>query len=385
MQQPRLTRVLLLALGVVTLAACSSSGSIIPDRRPDYRNSKLTSPLEVPPDLTNTTIDETLVVPEINPSGSASLSDYASERSDGRVAGAEAVLVQPDSMVIKNEGGRRWLQVEASPEVLWPRLKDFWLANGLTLAKEDPRTGIMETEWAENRADIPEDLIRSVLKKALDFAYSAPTRDKFKLRLERMGSGTAVFLTHYGMQEVSRGRDGETIVWEPRPADPELEAEMLNRLMVSLGASEKRAAAELAKSGQSTAAANASRVLRQPRADGTQQLLVAQDYDTTWRRVGLALDSGNFTVEDQDRQNGLYLVEYRERDDNGGSQKSGGVLSRLMFWRSDQPDYTPGTRHKVRLAGQGDKTIVLVQDSSGQPDRSDGAKLILDILERSLR
>lgn len=259
------------ALGLAALSfllyGCSwNLEQLAPDRRPDYRESKVANRLEVPPDLTASTIDDTLAVPEINPTGSASFSSYASERTGaGQVRTGDTVLPTPANMRIEHEGNRRWLLVEnQTPEQLWPKLKDFWTTNGLTLNRDDPRIGVMETGWAENRADVSGGVIRDVLRKFIDFAYSASTRDKFRLRLERAeGGGTAVFLTHYGMQETTlgdeRGRKDitTTTMWQPRPPDPELEAEMLNRLMIYLGASEQRAAAQVAKASAPTAAPRA--------------------------------------------------------------------------------------------------------------------------------
>ena len=117
----------------------------------------------------------------------------------------------------------------------------------------------METDWVENRADIPQDGVRAILKKYLDMLYSAPTRDRFRTRLERSADGknTEVYLTHSGVEEVAVGgasaSSTNTYIWQRRPPDPELEAEMLNRLTVYLGASEKRAEVQQAKTGAAPA------------------------------------------------------------------------------------------------------------------------------------
>ena len=190
-----LIRSLALASGLgVILAGCSfSAQDLLPDRRPDYRKSQQTDPLEVPPDLTASTIDDTLAVPELNPTGSASLSTYASERNANTLSAAsQTVLVQPAGMYIEQDGDRRWLVVEQEPAQLWPRVREFWVSNGLPLKRDDPRIGIMETDWLENRADIPAGYVRDLLKSVLDVAYSASTRDRFRVRLEKIPDGTSV-------------------------------------------------------------------------------------------------------------------------------------------------------------------------------------------------
>jgi outer membrane protein assembly factor BamC len=373
-----LFRVMALTCLVVMVTACSTADSLLPDRRPDYRQSKVLSPLEVPPDLTASTIDDTLVVPELNPTSSASFSDYASERPGGsQIAKSEAVLPDQAGMHMERDGNRRWLVVEQDPARLWPRVREFWTTNGFILKKDDPRIGIMETDWIENRADIPKDGIRAVLGKALDFAYSAPTRDRFRVRLEPGSGATEIYLTHYGVEEVGQGgvgqRQSETIKWQPRPADPELEAEMLRRLMIYLGASEKRAETQLAKAANP----QTPKVRLQDAADGQKTLVIDENYARAWRLVGLALDGSNFVVEDQNRGQGLYVVEYN--DPLVERKESKGLFSGLAFWRKDSPS-PPGMRYRVRLAGQGSQTLVVVQNAQGQPDNSPTAQLILKSL-----
>ena len=104
----------------------------------------------------------------------------------------------------------------------------------------------METDWAENRAMIPSGPIRNLLGKIIDSAYSTGERDKFRTRLER-GSApgtTEIYISHRGMVEVYTSKDESSTVWQPRPPDPELEAEFLGRLMLRFGVDDARARAE---------------------------------------------------------------------------------------------------------------------------------------------
>ena len=380
----RITRRLAGSVLLLSLYACSTD-SVIPDRRPDYRGSVSANPLEVPPDLTSSTIDDTLVVPELNPTASANLSDYERERQ-GLPGGTEAILRDSEDMRIERDGERRWLVVEKPADTLWPRIKEFWTSNGFPLSRDDPRIGIMETDWLENRADIPDGPIRAVFKRFLDFAYSAPTRDKFRVRLERTGpESTEVYLSHYGVEETTlavAGRAtsaaGSTTQWQNRPRDPELEAEMLNRLMVYLGASEQRAQAALAQA-ETGASPLQTQLIRNEA--GQQALLVNADYDRAWRLVGLALDTSSFVVEDQNRAEGLYVVEYRSALEESREK---GLLSRLAFWRDDEPR-EEGERYRVRLAGQGSQTLVVIHDLQGRPSDTPAAQFILDNIRQAMR
>lgn len=380
----------LFAVALMALAGCSKNfDTLLPDRRPDYRQSTVTQPLEIPPDLTASTIDDTLVVPEINPSGSASLSAYSKERggSQAQVQKATAVLPPQPGITVQQAGNQRWLAVSAPADQVWPKVREFWISTGFALKRDDPTIGIMETDWVENRADIPQDGVRSLLKKYLDVLYSAPTRDKFRTRLERSADGrnTEVYLSHYGVEEVESSGAGasatSTYRWQQRAPSPELEAEMLKRLTVYLGAAEKRTEVQQAKAGAAATGPRTQRV----EEGGESRLLFGEDYTRAWRLVGLALDGSNYAVEEQNRAQGLYVVEYRDPELEG--QKSGdeGWFSKLAFWRSKPEAPPPGTRYRVRLSGQGAKTLVVVRDSNDQPDRSAGARQVLDVLQQTLK
>jgi outer membrane protein assembly factor BamC len=384
-------RAVTLVAALTALTACSTRfDSLLPDRRPDYRQSKPAQRLEVPPDLTSSTIDDTLVVPEINPAGSASLSAYTSERGgqqQPQARKAEAVLPPQTGVTLEQEGNQRWLLIAAPADQVWPKVREFWTSNGFALKRDDPTIGIMETDWVENRADIPQDGLRAILKKYLDILYSAPTRDRFRTRLERSADGksTEVYLTHSGVEEVAVGGASasatNTYIWQRRPADPELEAEMLNRLTVYLGASEKRAEAQQARAATAPAGPRVSLVEQ----GGESRLIVGEDYSRAWRLVGLALDNSNYAVEEQNRGQGLYVVEYRDPEKENQKPGDEGWLSKLAFWRS-KPDAPPvGTRYRVRLSGQGQQTIVVVRDASDQPDSSAGARQVLEALQKVIK
>jgi outer membrane protein assembly factor BamC len=384
-----LWRAAILMAALVALTACSTRfDSIVPDRRPDYRQSTLTQPLEVPPDLTSSTIDDTLLVPEIDPVGSASLSAYDRERGAGtQIRTAAAVLPAQPGITLGQDGDRRWLVVAAPPEQVWPRVREFWTSNGFNLKREDPTIGIMETDWMENRADIPEDGIRRVLRRFLDMAYSAPTRDRFRVRLERGldDQKTEVYLSHSGVEQVAVGGASasatNTFIWQQRPPSPELEAEMLNRLMVHLGASERRAESQLARAETPTTGPR-SRLVEQ---DGETRLIVDEEYTRAWRLVGLALDGGNYAVEEQSRGQGLYVVEYRDPLQENQQPGESGFFSRLAFWRGESAAPPPGTRYRVRLAGQGQQTVVVVRDTDDRPVDSASARQVLEAVQRILQ
>jgi len=299
------------ALAALLLAGCVTEESLT--GKVDYKSTVVLPSLEVPPDLTSPARDNRYIIPETGKT-TATYSGYEAERREQRNPAGGAVLPEFDKLRIERAGTQRWLVVEDPPEKIWPVVKDFWQENGFLVKLELPEAGVMETDWAENRANIPQGGVRGLLGYVLDQIYSTSERDKFRTRLDRVadGKGTEVFISHRGMQEVyTTMRDpqsnapGDT-AWQPRPSDPDLEAEFLRRLMVRLGAQNERAKTLVAV-GAPAAQAELKKL-----ADGNEALMLADPFDRAWRRVGLALDRVGFTVEDRDRQKGLYFVRYAD-------------------------------------------------------------------------
>lgn len=376
---------LLAALAAAGLAAgCQSFDSLFSSEKVDYRSAGRLPPLEVPPDLTRPGRDDRYQVPGSPTGGSATYSVYNAERS-GRAPGAAVeVLPNVDKVRLQRAGSERWLVVPESPEKLWPVVKEFWQDNGFLLRVEMPDVGVMETDWAENRARIPQDPIRNALGKFLDSVYSSGERDKFRTRLERGAepNTTEIYISHRGMVEVitttNTGRGGyDGTVWQPRAPDPELEAEFLRRLMVRLGVEDARAQAMVAPER----GVERAKLAKAP--GGVSTLELAEPFDRAWRRVGLALDRVGFTVEDRDRSNGSYFVRYA--DPAADNIQSDGLLSKLAFWRSnDKP--AQATQYRVVVRAQNpDATRVEVLNKDGAPEASSTSTRILSLLYDQLK
>ncbi|MEY4099294.1 MAG: hypothetical protein RL300_465, partial [Pseudomonadota bacterium] len=278
----------------LTLGACS----VLETDKVDYKSAGKAPSLDVPPDLTQLSRDTRYVVP--GAAVTASSFQVGQTASQSTPTAASAV----GDVRIERAGTQRWLVISRPADKLWDPVKDFWIENGFLLVLDQANLGIMETDWAENRAKIPQDFIRSAIGKVFDSLYSTGERDKFRTRLERNANGgTDIFISHRGMIEVYNSTSKDQTVWQPRPADPELETEFLRRLMVKLGISEVQSKA-LVATGPVTNSAQVETVNGQP------MVRLNDEFDRAWRRVGLALDRTNFTVEDRDRSKGIYFVRY---------------------------------------------------------------------------
>lgn len=362
-------------LATLLLTACS--GTLLESKKIDYKSAGRLPSLEVPPDLTAPTIDERYVIPE-NGKGATTFSAYREGRSPA--AANSEVLPQSDKMRIERDGNQRWLVVTGTPEEIWPKIREFWQVVGFNLTVDLPAAGVMETDWNENRAKLPQDIIRNTLGKALDFMYSTPERDKYRTRLEKGSTPgtTEIYISHRGMVElfVTEGKDDTR--WQPRPPDPELEAEMLQRLMVRMGADVDRAKTLLATPGKTTERAKLA---------ATGDLLnVNEPFDRAWRRVGLALDRIGFTVEDRDRNKGVYFVRYVDPEiDPAKAGNNKGFLSKLMFWKNEKVDETKSTQMRITIKADGANSSVQVQGRDGVADKSDTAQKILKLLFDQLK
>ncbi len=368
----------------VALAVTASGCSMFEGKKIDYKSAGKLPTLEAPPDLVMPAGDNRFVVPDINPKGAATFSAYDRDRgTKPQAPGAQALLPKIDKVSIERAGGQRWMVVQAPAAEVWPVVKDFWQELGFIISLEMPDAGLMETDWAENRAKLPQDGIRSFLGKALDSFYSTAERDKFRTRLEPAADGrTEIYLSHRGMVEVFEGTQsggdqgqGRT-VWQPRPANPELEAEMLRRLMVRFGVEETRAQSLLADKAAPPQAVQT----RSP--DAAPSLSLPESFDRAWRRVGLALDRIGFVVEDRDRAGGIYFVRYADPEAN--TKKEKGLLSRLAFWSSDDSKVKP-QRYQVRLKGTEAETALAVYLDDGAPANNETGKRIASLLYEQLK
>lgn len=372
-------------VAALTVSGCTMFGLFGANKNTDYRTQggKIAA-LEVPPDLTSPTVDDRFVIPD----GKATTYSQYSQRGTGSTAsvpgsGTVVGLLKIDNARVERAGEQRWLVVNATPEKVWPALKEFWADAGYVLNRENATIGIMETDWHEDRTRISQDIIRNTLGRFLDGLWSSNTRDKFRVRVEPgLEAGTTdIFLSHRGLEEIYTNLDKTSTGWQPRAPDRDLEAETLNRMMAKFGveASKATALATAAVSGPAVPG-SVSKATYDKAKNGP--LVVSEPFDRTWRRVGLALDRTGFTVEDRDRSKGLFFVRYI--DPEGDSKSSDkGFLDKFAFWRKDDPASKPQYRiYVVEAAGV---TNVEVQTGDGKPDNSATAKRILSLLLEQLK
>ena len=364
------------ALAIATSLACLTSGcSSLEEDKINYKSaSKQLPTLEVPPDLTQLKRDSRY---QINGATSASTLAAANAGTTRTANDSGTAINQAGEAKIERIGNQRVLSIALSPDAVWEPLRSFWKDNGFTLNLDQPELGIMETDWAENRGKLPQDFIRNAIGKVLDALYSTGERDKFRTRVERTAKGLEITVTHRGMIEVYTGPMGSSTAWTPRPADPELEIEFLRRLMLKLGGQSTINAGATNASAMATSGIASD--VKVTKVNNLPAIEIKDDFDRTWRRVGVAIDRTGFTVEDRDRAQGVFFVRYAPQ---GTPDKAPGFFAKLFSTEKATPSLA---KYRIAITSKGDLSTVVIQAADGLPETSVNGEKIIKLLADEIK
>lgn len=366
-QRHQTTLVLSAALAsALATSGCSSISETLSGDKIDYRTSGTqTVRLDVPPDLSQ--------LPGQTRFGQAPASTVSASslvRSDKAEAPQSNIAPNKGQGIkLERQGQMRWLSVNQPPEQIWNEVRTFWSDIGFELSTDQPEAGVMETNWSENKAKVPQDgAVRKALGRVFDLLHDTGERDLYRTRIERTATGSEIYISHKGLVEEYEDSKKDRTQWRARPSDPNLEAEMLSRLMAKLGGTKEAVAAvKNDKPSEAPASAKIARL----NADGLSITMDA-DFDTTWRRVGLALDRSGFTVENRDRKQGAFEVRLSDNDPDASKP---GFFARLFGAKAESQDGL--LRYKVLVQGQSrSSALVSVLKENGQPTTSNTAKRI---------
>jgi outer membrane protein assembly factor BamC len=347
MNKNQIKPIILASLMALTVSGCDSIPFM--NNTPDYKGAGRSRPLEVPPDLTSISSNDTYTVP----GGSTTYSEFSQGQENP--AEKEKILPTPDSVHLERAGSQRWLVVQAPPEKIWPVIREFWAELGFAVRVENSDTGVMETEWVDP-SSLTKDDKGNYLDKFqgwLDRLNTLANRQKFRTRLDRGESEgtTEIYMSHRAVSDTPddgkvkvRNRLGEfdtgyapqnqarTIAEKERADAEDLDAELLRRLMVRLGVEDQKSRSIMGNSNTQLRASLSKAT------DGTFTLAVNDEFDRAWRRVGLALDRVGFVVEDKNRSNGVYFVRYTDVDIDTSPKDKKGLLDNLKFWGDDKKE-----------------------------------------------
>jgi len=341
-------------LVVVGLGGCETFRNLFDPSNVDYKSAKKGPGLDVPPDLVGPKADDRYVVPERGTG--KTYSDYSRDRQeqnrDQPTSTAPAVLAQREGARIERDGALRWLVVDQPPEKVWPQLEDFWKVQGIPIRTASAELGTMDTQFT-GRRELPERTgIRGVLTRGLGTSYTTSMQDAYRTRIEPgPDGGTEIYVAHRALEEMVNSPLQDSTIWQPGPNRPELEVEMLRRMMLRLGRTPEKVSQEAMAAVIATPAGSPSprpdRVEVFPDQGSLNGLRLNEGFERTWREVGLAIDRIGFTVEDRDRSKGTYFVRYVDLDRRDPRQ---GPLSRLF---SGERKDLAGQRYQIRVEGGG--------------------------------
>ncbi|MEY4763551.1 MAG: hypothetical protein RI907_224 [Pseudomonadota bacterium] len=354
-------------------AGCSSLGDGLSGDKVDYRQSgaKVVK-LDVPPDLSQLPGQVRYGQVGASTVTASSLGNNNSVNDNS----ADVALTQAGSYKLMRDGQMRWLSVALPPDKVWPAVQEFWKNQGVELVEDDAQAGVLTTAFVENRAKVPQDgVVRKTLGRAFDMLYDSGERDQYRLRVERTATGSEIYIAHRGLIEEYEDRQKDRTIWRGRPSDPQLEAAILSKLMVQLGLPKKDAEAVMSKETAPAVAMSSYARLNDDKAS----LTLDTDLDTAWRRVGLALDRGGFTVESRDRKQGAYEIRLSASDVEANRP---GFFARLF---GAKPIGDGLSRFRVTVQTAGKATQVQVLSDTGKvvadnPMAQRVAKQLLDEL-----
>lgn len=360
---------LLGAVLVLNAAGCSMFGSKPADNSPPAARGAL----EVPPDLARPAGDDMLA--GVKPKNATASGNAAGPTTPADTGAPVATVIPVARVQLERDGAQRWLVVQDTPDNVWAKARAYLLRNNYTLTVDNPKSGLLETDWIDRPVQYSNPLGRIIASLS-----STGLRDRFRVRVEagRVAGTSEVYVSHSGLEQVVTSKDvsmgNVSTTWQPRASDPQMEADLLDKLMVDFGLNSQQAKNQLASAAT-------------PRAQLAKNALVLpqEDLDAAWRRVGQALDRSGVAIEDLDRNAGIYYVNYVS---GTAGKKDGGVFGFLGSGSASGSDDKNGAaqnRFQVALKTQADGTNVTVRDVKGEIDDSPAGTGLLNLLYQQLR
>lgn len=342
-----------------------------------YLDTSVGGRLELPPDLTEHEAESSFALPEVF------AGDDASARNQ------IPVLTRVESLRLEGSQDLYWLSVEEPVDNLYQLVKNFWASEGYRLTKDEPVIGIMETEWVFKEVGAREDK-GNWLERLFSGDDLSAIQDQFKTRIDRGDSGSSrVFIAHRGAEynyvldsndrgsPLSEAATGEDSQWRYRSPDPELETEMLSRLMVYLGLQKAQVDQQL----DSVKLFKPRAFMQQDTEQNSPFLIIKDPYHIAWNRVYHNLERLNFEIESAEFKSGfvaegVFVVNVEFAD----LQQKTGLFSLGSKAKSE-------SRKAVLILSEQthELTRVDIETAEGEDDSSPEGAQLLKLLYRQIK
>jgi outer membrane protein assembly factor BamC len=348
-------QILLILLVLIVAAGCSyipKLDDVLPDTRTEYKKSEALPDLEVPPDLTAASENQSMSIPG---EGQATLSEYKKEKSHRReqTQNRGQVQVQAQAQPERTPQFRQnpmpapapeaatpaenqWVAVRGSTAEIWPELRQFLAGKGYTFDLDDTELGVLDTNWSGPVS-----------------SGGGVYRNRYKVFSEA-GSDpgvTVLYVTCESQEQIGNG-------WQDRGEDVMAGKLMVGELNRHFNNSNMQITPVVAATG-ATPASSRGMARIEDSGDGRLILVIPDEFSYAWKQTGNALQRSGLFINKMDQDRGIFTVSYAG---STGKRKKG-WLSKLAFWKSD--DNSQGGMYQVSLTGMGKKTELIVLDDTG--------------------
>jgi uncharacterized lipoprotein len=216
-----------------------------------------------------------------------------------------------------------WVYVESLPSTSWPITKSYFEASSLSIIDSDPDAGVMFIKYSDSIN----------LKITIEHGIKE--------------SSTEIFLSTYSTDPSS-----------PNPIEPEFIQQELSKIV------EFFASSASSFSGTSLAAQNLNDRKKAKIFNVNDRTIIELNlgFDRAWSAISRALNAGNITSNDIDRNNGIFFVSYSVEAEKKG------WFSFLNF-NDDQDDESlllgEAAEFKIILKSENNKTNIYVESLEG--------------------
>ena len=309
---------------LISISSCSYiSGpeGLFPDTKDKFFDEKLSSDLKLP--SSDISINKDDHYPPISKGiPAAEIQDIPAPRqifSSG----------QSNEVQLRRLGELMWVYIETLPSTSWPITKNYFEASPMSIIDADPDTGIM--------------LIK----------YSDTLNLKITIEHGIKEASTEIFLSPFSSDE--------NLSIDKNPEFVQQELEKIVEFFASSASS---------FSGTSLAAQNLNDRKKAKIFNVNDQTIIELNlgFDRAWSAVSRALEAGNITSNDIDRDNGIFLVSYSVESErsswfsflnfNNDENKSSLLLGEAAEFR-------------IMLESKDDKTNILVESIEGTKEEAE--------------
>ena len=236
---------------------------------------------------------------------------------------------QSNEVQLRRLGELMWVYIETLPSTSWPITKNYFEASSMSIIDADPDTGIM--------------LIR----------YSDSLNLKITIEHGIKEASTEIFLSPYTSDEdLSIDKN------------PEFVQQQLEKIV------EFFASSASSFSGTSLAAQSLNDRKKAKIFNVNDQTIIELNlgFDRAWSAVSRALEAGNITSNDIDRDNGIFLVSFSVESE------SSSWFSFLNFNDKENNDSLllgESAEFRIFLKSKNDKTNILVESLDGAKEEAE--------------